>query len=316
MKLTLCATALAVLIFSCSKPTQENTSSPDSTGVDQSSNNQNGSNPAARTEVKLTPAEMDRVADELFVIMHKAMVPQSRVALKEDFTVDGNVFKYTLIRHNLDEYGIESTSWSGNRQPTDEEIAAYEADTTEGKTYPMGEGYTQTNYYYTSQIDTFYIDGKLVAYEESSESTPRVLGIMLTDGGVHHKNAAEVGDDGVPVFSEKEYYYYSPVEGPDFLGEEYFVMDLSQPLEFKKDELYIKAKIKDLTEADIAGLTKDELSFVRNDIFAHHGHIFKTTKMVTHYQAADWYHPIIDDAAAFLNNFEKRNVDFIKKKEG
>lgn len=315
MKPSLFATALAVLIFSCSKPSQENSSSSDTTDAGQTSGNESASAEGGAL-VDLSPEEEVRVADELFVIIHNAMVPSNKVALKEEFSVEGNVFKYSLISHNLENYGVESTSWNGNRQPTDEEIAAYEADTSENKQYPVGEGYTQTNYYYTSQIDTFYIDGKFIARADNPESGPRVLTIALVDGGVVHQNAAEVGEDGVPVFASKEYYYVNPLDGPNFLGGDFFEMDLSQPLEFKKDDLYLKAKIKDLTEADIAGLSKEELSFVRNDIFARHGHIFKTTKMVTRYQTADWYHPIISDAAGLLNKFEKRNVEFLKKREG
>jgi hypothetical protein len=310
------ACILTIVIVSCSKQSQESTGS-DSTGVaGQSTGTSDHSSSGTRTPLEFTPDQADMIADELFVFIHKAMVSDNTVALKEEFTVNRNSFKYTLIRHNLENFGLESSSYEGVRPPSEEDLAAYEADTTGEVPYPYGEGYTQTNYYYTSQIDTFTIYGDYNAYAEDSQSSTHAVTVWLENGGVLHKNAAEVGEDCVPVFRPNEYSYFNPLDGPDFLGQDYVDVDLAVPLVFKKEELYLKAKIKVLNDGDLTGLSKDELSFVRNDIFAHHGHTFKTPKMIEHYQLASWYHPIVPDAAALLNEFEKKNVDLIKKKEG
>jgi hypothetical protein len=38
--------------------------------------------------------------------------------------------------------------------------------------------------------------------------------------------------------------------------------------------------------------------------------------MITRYQPQPWFHPVVADAASLLNKFEKRNVEFLKNKEG
>jgi hypothetical protein len=299
-----------LVVVSCTKPTQE-ASSPDSTATTQSSSNSSDN----RVPATLTAQEMERVHDELFLAFHKGLMYQG-VALKEEIAIDGNRFRYTLMRHNVDEVGLTASPYTGITPPTEEQEQAWEADTTKDKEPLQGEAYTQTNYHFVSEIDTFYVVGDFKAFVTNPESTPRALTIEFGGDGLIHQNANNVGSDGVPVFVRLTWGYFNPNEGLSLLDDEYLYVNLEEPLAFKKDELYLKAKIKDLTDADLAGLTKDELAFVRNDIFARHGHTFKTSKMITRYQAADWYHPVVADAGPLLNKFEKRNVDFIKAKEG
>ncbi len=94
-----------------------------------------------------------------------------------------------------------------------------------------------------------------------------------------------------------------------------FNIDLQKPFRPKLGDLYVIAKIRELTDDDLRGLGRAELSLVRNDIYARHGHIFKTPQMVSYYKAMDWYRPIIEDASPLLNGLENRNVEFIKQKE-
>ena len=307
------AITLTVICISCSKPGQETGGSKDSATTDAGNNSTSNSN-ENKTQVTLTAAEADRVADELFVVMHKGLSSNNNVVLNEEFSVDGNTFKYKIVIHNVDNFGLSSSSYDGTRPVTDEQVKAFEADTSADKEYPVGEPYTQTNYYYVNEIDTFYVIGDYTAYVDNPELTPRVLTIQLGGEGLIHRNAADVVD-GVPKFSSKTYWYFNPMEGPVFIDTDAITVNMGQPLEFNTDELYLKAKIKELTDNDLSGLNKDQLAFIRNDIFAHHGHTFKTTRMVTHYQTLEWYHAVVDDAANLLNKFEKRNVEFIKKRE-
>ncbi|MEJ0033594.1 MAG: YARHG domain-containing protein [Bacteroidota bacterium] len=306
---------MTLALISCTKPAQESTSTSDSTGTE--STQSTTSSGEERQPVTLTAAETERVMDEIFLAMHNGLIYRDRqVSLKEEFKVDGNSFDYVLIRDNGDNAGMTSQSWGGMRPPTQEEQDAWDADTTKDKEPLYGEAYTETEYRYTSEIDTLYVTGYFKAYADEPESTPRKLTIEFGGDGLTHKNANEVDGDGVPHFRPQVWGYYNPEEGMSLLDDEYLYVDLSEPLTFRKEDLYMKAIIKDLTDADLAGLTKDDLTFIRNDIFAHHGHTFKTTKMITHYQPTDWYRAAVADAAPLLNKFEKRNVEFIKKKEG
>jgi len=296
--------------FSCSKPAQENASSSDTTttnATQETSSTSDGD--VTRTAVALSAEQTDRVAVELFKFLHDKLLFRG-VALKEEFESSGNEFKYSLIRHNLDAEGMTESSYSGTRPLTDEETAALnDEDSTND---PTDIAYTEVHQWYTSQMDTFLVKG---TYEPTVEGEPESVLTVVTcvvDALLTHKNDNEV-KDGVTR-------YFSSTDDLGWDGEitEGVIVrvDFGTPLTFEMDELYLKAKIRDLTDADLTGLTKDQLGFVRNDIFARHGHTFKTPKMVDHYSKADWYHTVVPDAASLLNQFEKRNVDFIKKKEG
>jgi hypothetical protein len=94
------------------------------------------------------------------------------------------------------------------------------------------------------------------------------------------------------------------------------IVELGTPAQLTADLLPLKAKMADLTGEDLAGLSREQLAYVRNEIFARHGHTFKTEKMIAYFAQKEWYHTLVDDAQPLLNKFEKRNVDFIKKMEG
>ena len=93
------------------------------------------------------------------------------------------------------------------------------------------------------------------------------------------------------------------------------IVQLDKVREYPKEELYLKARLFELTEKDLEGLSKDELGYLRNEIFAWHGHTFKTEKMQKYFEDQLWYMPFFDDATKFLNEMEKRNVQFIRSLE-
>ncbi len=93
------------------------------------------------------------------------------------------------------------------------------------------------------------------------------------------------------------------------------VVKLTEPRIYNRDELYLKARVWSLTQADLDGLSADELAYLRNEIFARHGHQFKTDKMKDYFSGKDWYQPFFDDATPFLNDLEKSNAQFIKSLE-
>ena len=73
-----------------------------------------------------------------------------------------------------------------------------------------------------------------------------------------------------------------------------------------------------LTEADIAGLSSEDLRFARNEIYARHGRRFNSADLQAYFNSCSWYKPTID-AASFtddmLNEIELANVRFLKAAE-
>ncbi len=116
---------------------------------------------------------------------------------------------------------------------------------------------------------------------------------------------------------EQELYGYGEMQkiedSSDFDSE--LIIVLNEPRIYSKSNMYLKARIHRLTEADLQDYTKDELAYLRNEIFARHGHLFKTPKMIQYFSPQDWYAPFFDDATPFLNETEKYNAEFIKSLE-
>ncbi|MFD4707944.1 YARHG domain-containing protein [Gottfriedia sp. NPDC058432] len=74
------------------------------------------------------------------------------------------------------------------------------------------------------------------------------------------------------------------------------------------------SNIRKLTQDDLDYLTKDELSYARNEIYARHGYIFKTVKMRNYFLAKTWYSPNVNYNGT-LSQIETYNVKLIKDRE-
>ncbi|WP_350097032.1 YARHG domain-containing protein [Imperialibacter sp.] len=93
------------------------------------------------------------------------------------------------------------------------------------------------------------------------------------------------------------------------------IVSLNQPRIYTKETLYLKARITQLDASDLSPLDQEELSYFRNEIFARHGHTFKTDKMIDYFDSKGWYVPLFEDATPYLNETEKSNTLFIKSLE-
>ena len=73
-----------------------------------------------------------------------------------------------------------------------------------------------------------------------------------------------------------------------------------------------------LVESDLRGKTADELSIMRNSIYARHGYRFKKQKYLEYFGQFDWYRPNTDNQQVAFNrmsSIEKYNVNFIREHE-
>jgi hypothetical protein len=70
-----------------------------------------------------------------------------------------------------------------------------------------------------------------------------------------------------------------------------------------------------LTAADLAGKSPDVLSKMRNEVFARHGHRFKSPALARHFEGEPWYRPQVDDAGPLLTEMERKNVALIRQVE-
>lgn len=88
-------------------------------------------------------------------------------------------------------------------------------------------------------------------------------------------------------------------------------------LDVSKDNIhpYDVACERKLTEDDLAGMSKKELRFMRNWIFARHGYIFSTTEMRNYFEQQPWYQGRYSNVTSMLTDIEKYNINFIKEHE-
>lgn len=318
-----------VFLFCCSK--QESTTTDAAQATVPQSTSSHGP-----VVLKLTPEEVKDVTWGIFQKFHDDLLmgDADLMAYIEELSVEGDHVTYMLVRHNGDDAGWRSDQEEEEDPPYAEDyevieededvrVAREEAEEAAAEQARLDAEYTQRygllhpeeeqeppKYYYTNELDTFTYDGTYVAVLEigSPEATVKTVRIKF-NGRLHQNNFSEQVPSEEP---DDENIRVMPADFPvtDVL------MEVGKPIQVFYNRLYLKAKVAHLTDADLIGLDKEDVGFLRNEIFARHGHTFKTGKMINHFNGKRWYFPRVDDAAPLLNKFEKRNVEFLKKKEG
>ncbi len=135
----------------------------------------------------------------------------------------------------------------------------------------------------------------------------------------------------VIVIDEKAFYYVLTENGMDIYKAEQNQYDSW----VKKDKLYSLEKIEWLNLSDndnltgkyqfastqllvdnvLSKYTVNQLKIMRNEIFARHGYVFKTTEMNEYFSKQDWYKPVGGNIGEKMNEIEKLNVQLIKRYE-
>ncbi len=118
------------------------------------------------------------------------------------------------------------------------------------------------------------------------------------------------------------------INDPELTRAAFLCISANEPVTYSKDEIglksdmtvsdfyvgkYPQASYRLLTESDLNTLSKSDLKFVRNEIFARYDYKFKPGgEMDTYFSAQSWYFPMFSDVDAFLTDIEKKNVELIK----
>ena len=78
---------------------------------------------------------------------------------------------------------------------------------------------------------------------------------------------------------------------------------------------YPQASQRLLKAADVENLMKEDLTWMRNEIFARHGYCFSRKEMRQQFENQDWYVPNTVDIKGLLTDIEKKNIALIKRYE-
>ena len=100
------------------------------------------------------------------------------------------------------------------------------------------------------------------------------------------------------------------VEGSGALAGDYYPMEGS----FLFPDVFVRY----LSKADLCMWPTEDLSLLRNEIYAAHGRIFKSDILNSYYLGKLWYRGIIQPdvfSESVLSDVEKKNIAFIKEME-
>ena len=78
---------------------------------------------------------------------------------------------------------------------------------------------------------------------------------------------------------------------------------------------YPQASQRLLKAKDVENLMKEDLEFMRNEIFARHGYCFNRKHLRQQFEMQDWYVPNTVNIKGFLTDIEKKNIELIKRYE-
>ena len=72
-----------------------------------------------------------------------------------------------------------------------------------------------------------------------------------------------------------------------------------------------------LTEDEVNKMSREELNYALNEIYARRGRIFQTASLASYFNSQSWYKPLYNEAEFYdnivFNDYESKNVDLIRK---
>ena len=74
-----------------------------------------------------------------------------------------------------------------------------------------------------------------------------------------------------------------------------------------------------LSESEVRSLSRDQMNYAINEIYARHGRLFKSSSLQSYFNSKSWYHGYVEPGSfdanvnSYLNNVEIYNVNLIDK---
>jgi hypothetical protein len=150
------------------------------------------------------------------------------------------------------------------------------------------------------------------------------VGTVLSDGNKYTINAKEPGDDkddGIFDFvidttnAKTLSGSWKPNKATATVKEKSFNLERKAYQYIKDAGDYPQASARLLKTSDVENLAKEDLEFMRNEIFARHGYCFQRKNLRQQFENQDWYVPNTIDIKNRLTDIEKKNIALIKKYE-
>ena len=82
--------------------------------------------------------------------------------------------------------------------------------------------------------------------------------------------------------------------------------------------LFADSAARYLTDAEVSGLSLQELCYARNEIYARRGYIFRSQELRDYFGSKSWYYPTVPAdsfSASVFNPYETANIELLKRYE-
>lgn len=212
--------------------------------------------------------------------------------LEEEITVEEDEIDFSEVDINAVEYGSCVLQGKVNKSNNGTITLSWEEDVTIYALDEMGDPVLAedvTSLY----IDDTWIDYRVIDSIASNEEV-QVEGSIYVIGNSIYLEAATIYDEnGKEITGEAE----------DVLNNDYIISYSDTVL---------------LTNADVAGLSLQEINYAKNEIYARHGRKFKSTELQNYFNSKSWYHGTIapgDFTNSMLSSVEQKNAEFLSDVE-
>lgn len=159
------------------------------------------------------------------------------------------------------------------------------------------------------------VDGNIVTYSVEHNN--------YDEAYYYDINIEVIGEDSVKFIHEdgktKPYKLISKTEAAVKMKDYEEKIENGFTIDNKNTEYIIyDSDIRLLTESELSDYSKEELAYIRNEIFARHGYVFTNEDYKEYFSEKSWYRPDpgFDGNIESLSLIEKDNVNLIKELEG
>ena len=136
-----------------------------------------------------------------------------------------------------------------------------------------------------------------------------VVAVITAITGINYNRQEKEKESDKMTQEESTYESYSEDEDEPIYSEEDFEQEDSYD-EDNSEYIIANSSQAELTEYDLQGLSAQELTYARNEIYARHGYIFNSSELNEYFNSKSWY-KADDSFSGTLEGVEQKNAAFI-----
>ncbi len=181
--------------------------------------------------------------------------------------------------------------------------------------------------FFTDQMDDpiMVLDEPISIYVNSTSGEPvyykTVTQIVFGSCSIREKKLKRYNNVEVEVtgslWAENDFVY---IDVQELLGDlpETETEETERETETDSDYILPESNSRYLIDADVVGLSLQEINYAKNEIYARHGRKFDSLELQNYFNSREWYKGTVDPndfSTNVFNSYERENVRFLLQKE-